>query len=225
MWSMLSHIFRLIILSALTACALFKSQDIQDKKIIQLLDFVRVTGEGKGRLGIDSHQYLFSYDALLQAKTDWILAANIPIHGEEVLIFSDIKKVKSKTDGRDPLEARIEKGISDYLKQRKRSPELAKVFMQELRGIIRFLLNKDLGLVVSCQSEGDEEYCQDSHNRYLVSVDAKKLSLKKSIGEFQIEYIAQNLTESFFRKSSVYLYSKDTTNKQDTLLSLELFWK
>jgi hypothetical protein len=225
MWNMLSHIYSLIILFAVSSCALFKSHNLQDKKTIQLFESVSVLGEGKGRLGIDSHQYLFSYDAILKDKNTWILAANIPIHGEEVLMFSDLQKDVVDAEGRDPLELRIERGIADYLKQRRKSSELAKVFIQELRGIIRFLLNKELGISVTCQAEADGEYCQDGRNRYFASSDSKKLSLKKTIGDFQIEYVAQNLTESIFRKSSVYLYSKNTINKQDTLLSLELFWK
>jgi hypothetical protein len=225
MGNMLSHILSLIFLFTFSSCALFKSHNIKDKKIVSLLESVRVIGEGKGRLGIDNHQYLFSFDAILKDKSTWILAANIPIHGEEVLIFADLLKPIVESEGRDPLELRIEKGIADYLKQKKQSPRLAGLFIQELRGIIRFLLNQELGIQISCQFEGEAEYCQDGHNRYLAEADAKKLSLKKNIGDFQIEYVAQNLTESIFAKSSVYLYSKNTNDKQDTLLSLELFWK
>jgi hypothetical protein len=225
MGNMLSHILSLKLLFLFTSCALFKSNSIQDKKIVSLLEAVSVIGEGRGRLGIDNHQYLFSYDAVLKDQTTWILAANIPIHGEEVLVFADLLKAKVDSEGRDPLEMRIEKGIADYLRQRKKSPRLAGLFIQELRGMIRFLLNKELGLKVSCQLEGKDEYCQDGQNRYLAVADAKKLSLKKNIGDFQIEYVAQNLTESIFTKSSIYLYSENPNNQQDTLLSLELFWK
>lgn len=225
MGNMLSHFYSLVILFSFSSCAFLKSHNLQDKKTTQLLDSISVIGEGKGRLGIDSHQYLFSYDAVLKDKKNWILAANIPIHGEEVLIFSDMMKEQVDAEGRDALELRIERGIADYLKQRRKSPTLAKMFIQELRGIIRFLLNKELGMKISCEARSDGEYCQDGYNSYLAQTDGKKLSLKKNMGEFQIEYAAQNLTESIFRKSSVYLYSKNTANKQDTLLSLELFWK
>ncbi len=219
---MLSRIYLLILFVTVSSCSLFKSQNIQEKKIEDLVSYLQGTGEGKGRLGINRQQYLFGFDALLKENNDWILAANIPLHGEEVLMLRNLEKVSVDEDKADGLEIRIQQGISDYLKSQKQSPHLSKDFLLELRTIMRLILHKKLGLELSCS----QKECRIGEAIYQVEATSKQLSLKRSLSkDFEIEFTAMNLTESIFRRSNIYLQSKNKSSSALTLLSLELFWK
>jgi hypothetical protein len=218
---MLRHTCPFFLLLILTSCSLFKSQNIQDKKITDLISILPGSGEGKGRLGINRQQYLFSFDALLKENNDWILAANIPLHGEEILMLRDLTKESVDEGEKDGLELRIEQDIGDYLKTKKQSPELAKTFLLELRRIMRFVLHKKLGLEVICS----QNECRIGEAVYQVEATSKQLSLKKSLSaDYEIEYAAMNLTDSNFKRSNVFLHSKNKSSSSPTLLSLELFW-
>ena len=213
--------FTLIFLFSLSACSLFKSQNIQDKKVTELVSYLQGEGEGKGRLGINQQQYLFSFDAILKENNDWLLAANIPLHGEEILVLSNLKNEKAD-ESREGLELRIERGISDYLRSKKQSPELAGKFLIELRRIMRLVLARKLNEPVKCT---DTE-CQMGDVVYQVEANSKQLSLKKSLSdEYEIEFAALNLTDSIFKRSNIFLHSKNKSKTTPALLSLELFWK
>ncbi|MBA2404285.1 MAG: hypothetical protein H0V66_05900 [Bdellovibrionales bacterium] len=219
---MLSRTYPFLILLLFTSCALFKSQNIQDKKVEELVSYLQGIGEGKGRLGINQQQYLFSFDAVLKDNSDWILAANIPLHGEEVLMLKDLKQEEAPVVEGDGLELRIEQGISEYLKSKKQSPEMARTFLLELRRIMRLVLHKKLGLEVACS----QTECRIGDAIYRVEASNKQLSLKKSLSEeYEIEFAAMNLTDSIFQRSNVFLHSKNKKSPTPILLSLELFWK
>lgn len=215
----------LFLLLLLQNCASFKTVNLKAQQSEALLASVKITGEGKGRLGIESNQYLFSFDALLKKPSDWILAANIPIHGEEILQFTNLTSEQTIEDSRDPFEVRIEQGIAQYLKDRKKDAKLAGIFLRELRSMVRFLLAKEMGMEVRCHPSEAAEVCELGSTSYQLSTSNTLLTLKKSITDsFQIEYVAQNLTDSIFRRGSIYLYSQNSHSKRETLLSLELFW-
>ena len=219
---MFGRIFFLTLLLALSSCALFKSQNIQEKKIEDLISYLQGTGEGKGRLGINRQQYLFGFDAILNENNDWILAANIPLHGEEVLKLQDLKQEEVNESMKDGLEIRIQQGISEYFKSQKQAPELGKTFLLELRRIMRLVLHKRLGLPVICS----KTECRIGEAIYQVEATPKQLSLKKSLSEdYEIEFTALNLTGPIFQRSNVFLHSKNKSSNTPTLLSLELFWK
>jgi hypothetical protein len=223
---MLSRSITLIFFLVLTSCSLFKTHNVQDKNVVDLLAALQGVGEGRGRLGIRQNQYLFSYDAILKENADWLLAAMIPVHGEEVLILPNLKvsTVTSRTDR--GLENRIEKGISDYLRAQKKSAALTRSFIQELRSIMRLILHRQLGLTLKCSSGQSPYKCTIDEVTYEIKVDSKQISINKKISdEYQIEFVAQNLTESFFSRSSFFLHTAHTSSKMTPLLSLELFWK
>lgn len=217
---MLSRIFSLLFIFSLCSCSLFKNQSIPNEKVETLLTFIKGEGEGKGRLGINHHQYLFGFDAILKENNDWILAANIPLHGEEILLLPNLK-LETSTQESQSLERRIELGISDYLKSQKKNPELARIFMLELRRLMRLVFAEKLGLDLKCT---DVE-CKMGEVVYQVKASSKQISLKKSLNDdYEIEFIAMNLTDSIFKRSSIFLHSKNKTSSSPTLLSLELFW-
>lgn len=218
---MLLRIFLSLILIQFSSCAFFVGSTLKDKKIEELINYLKGTGEGKGRLGINHHQYLFGFEAALKENHDWILAANIPLHGEEILLLKNLSQEKVAGDLEESLEARIEKGIADYLRSQKKSPKLAKIFLIELRRLMRLVLHAKLNLKVTCH--GNE--CKIGNSSYVVEAKSEELSFKKLLSsDFEIEYIAQNLTGSIFRRGNIFLHSKKPSQTQETLLSLELFW-
>lgn len=223
---MLSRFFFAILLTSLAACSLFKRSEVSDKKTIELLDAVIATGEGKGRLGIGKHQYLFSFEAVLKENKDWILAANIPLHGEEVLRLPNLALVDA-IGSEESLEIRIENGIRQYLMQQKQPPELAESFMRELRSLMRLIMHKQVGASLRCESqENGQHFCGIERLDYEALVAKEQLSLKKPLGDaYRIEFVAQNLTQSIFRRGSVFLHSQKATSNSAPLLSLELFWQ
>jgi hypothetical protein len=217
----LSRIHLLFLLLSLSSCSVFRSQNIQDKKIKDLLSYLQGTGEGKGRLGINRHQYLFSFDAILKENNDWLLAANIPLHGEEILILNDLKKEHELESSNNDLGHRIEEEIRAYLLSQNQSPDLAKSFLTEMRKIMRLVLHRKLGLEIMCL----EQECRIGETVYRVEATSKQLSLKKSLSDnYEIEFAALNLTDSIFRRSSIFLHSQNKQSPPSTLLSLELFW-
>jgi hypothetical protein len=219
---MLSRTCYLYLFLLLSSCSLFKGQNIQDKNIMDLVSYLRGTGEGNGRLSINRQQYLFGFDALLKQNDDWILAANIPLHGEEVLRLRDLRKESVGEVEQDGLELRIEQDISEYLRLQKQSPAMAKTFILEIRRIMRFVLHKKLGLEVTCS----KVECKIGDGIYRVETTSHQFSLKKSLSrDYEIEYSAMNLTDSNFRRSNIFLHSKNKSSPSKTLLSLELFWK
>ena len=218
---MLSRISLILLLLVISSCSLFKNQNIQDQKIDKLMAYLQAEGEGKGRLGINQNQYLFSFEALLKENNDWLLAANIPLHGEEILMFPDLSQESIDSDSEDGLELRIERGIAEYLKSKKQSPELARTFLIELRRIMRLVLHKKLNRAVTCSATE----CQMDGVVYQVGATSKQLSLKKSVSdEYEIEFAALNLTDSIFHRTNVFLHSKNKSSSSSPLLSLELFW-
>lgn len=219
---MLIRIYLLILLLTVNACSFFKNQNLQDKSIQDLITSLQGTGEGKGRLGINRQQYLFSFDALLNENKDWILAANIPLHGEEVLKLQNLSEEKVEEAMKDGLEIRIQHGLSEYFNSQTKAPQLGKTFLLELRRIMRLVLHKKLNLEVFCT----KTECRIGEAIYQVEATSKQLSLKKSLSEdYEIEFIAMNLTGPIFQRNNVFLHSKNKSSPVPTLLSLELFWK
>ena len=218
---MLSRVYSLFFLVLRTSCSLFQSQNIQNEKVETLINYIEGEGEGRGRLGINQHQYLISYEAVLKENHDWILAASIPLHGEEVLLLRDLKQ-ETLPESNEGLELRIQQGINDYLRSQNQSPELSRTFLVEFRRLMRMVFYKELGLRLDCQSN----QCRLDGSVYQVEATDKQITLKKSLSEdYEIEFVATNLTDSIFKRSNVFLHSKNKSPSSTPLLSLELFWK
>lgn len=219
---MLSQIFLILLSFFLFSCSLFKQQKPLDQNNLKLISYLKAVGEGRGRLGFEEQQHLFSFDAILKENTDWLLAVSIPLHGEEVLIFPNLKSSEMPSSTTNSLGSRIEQGISEYLKSKKQSSELTGKFLKELRSMIRLSLHRQLGIKVDCQPES----CEMEGQTYKVSSTSKQLLIKKLISEdHRIELVGENLTESFFSKMSFSLHSEKPSDKPKAILSLELFWR
>ncbi len=190
------------------------------KSIPELISSLKGEGEGKGRLGLGEHQYLFSFESLIKDDQDWILAASIPLHGEEILSLKNIREKTDSTKEYGRFELRMVRGIKDFLISQKKSPELADNFLQEFRSIIRLMLHRKLGLKIECESQ-----CRFEEQIYQLELTKSHLSFKKEIlKDYEIELVESNLTGSFFKRTSIFFRLKGASLSSPPLLSLELFW-
>ena len=207
-----------------SGCALFKgttSLKNQDKQ--KLLEAVKVTGEGKGRLSLGQNQYVFSVDSILNEDKDWILAVAIPLHGEEVMILPDLRKSFVTNAETETFEQRIKREFRARRLERAISSD---EFLKELRSLIRFIQGKDLGLTRHCDAQKDEMLCTLDGEKYLVSATEKKFYIQKFLGKGKtLEVVAKNLTDSFFSNTDFHLYTNGTEfTQREPAFSLELFW-
>ncbi|MGE3608693.1 MAG: hypothetical protein AB7I27_03815 [Bacteriovoracaceae bacterium] len=206
---------KLFLLILISSCSLFqKPSSLAEKDVLKVLDSVQLEGSGRGRLGVDQQQYLFSYDALLKENNDWILAVEIPLHGEEVMVLSNLKENSVKEIPNESFETRIERSLEG------RVPISGEKFVLELRTLVRFLLADQLKLTRTCQKNGTEYLCKQGENSYNVILKGQKLTIKKQIKDkLLLELVAENPSGPHFSRTSFFL--KDF----QTHLSLELFWK
>ena|SRR5690606_24763510 len=213
--------FLLFSLLLLSSCALFqKSTSLKQQPIEDILQMVRLTGEGRGRLGLDQNNYIFSYEALIKNGDDWLLAVSVPLHGEEVMLLTNLTSVQPDLSSPQSFEFRLQQEIDQrYWRQRLSG----KQYVQELRSMIRFLLAKHLGLKRECRQNNSDIYmCEMDGSNFELRVEKGKLRVKKNISaEHQLELLAENLTESFFARTNFLLLSQKGTS----IMSLELFWK
>ncbi len=197
------------------------AHNLDEKKIEELLAYFPAEGEGRGRLSLQKNQYLFGFEALLKQNDEWILATNIPLHGEEVLKFSDLKRSQETFKIRHGMELKIEKGIGDYLIGQKKNPRLAKIFLEELRSLVRLIVHRQLGIKMNCTMSS----CQIDESIYQIKSSPKQLSFKKKIQEgHEIEFVALSLKGTQFKRTSIFFRSINAADSSPPILALELFW-
>lgn len=206
---------RILILFLLASCSLFKGpQKIGSSDTQKVLASVKVTGEGKGRLHIRERQYLFGVESVLKDDRNWIMAVSIPLHGEEALIFPDLKDGSAEDPAMESFARRIDAGIRENFKG---SELTGKDFLVALRKTVRLLLAHKLGLQVSCT----ENVCKLDDEEFLIEREEKAIRIMTSFSGHKLVTTASNLTGPFFLHTQFRVTSPQV--KQD-LLSLELFW-
>lgn len=216
----------LLLLFLLCSCAALRPrQSLTQLDPEKLLDAVRVTGEGRGRLsfGQSESQYVFGVESLLNDQTDWIIAVSVPLQGEEVMVLPDLRHKEIQNDDLDSFEDRIQR---EFKKLKFVTPFSASDFLRELRSLIRFQLAGPLGLKRVCKVRQGQGECSFDGESFRLQLSEKELKINKSAtGGSLIQLRAQNLTDSFFKKVQISLYvstEKDKPNRPD--FSLELFW-
>lgn len=215
---------KLLALLLLCSCSLFKSQNTLDLKDTEkLINSVQVTGEGKGRLTLGQNQYLFSVDSVLNETNDWILAVTIPLHGEEVMILKDMKKVRVDDDESESFEKRISAEINRLNLGQKISGEQ---FIREMRSLIRFHLSSKLGLKRNCSMQQSDLICELGIEKFRVNLKKDVLHVENISYEGSgLKLIAANLTGPIFTKTTITLSSeKPHSPSSKSALQLELFW-
>ena len=216
----------LILITLFSSCALLKSHDLRTEKVEKLLDSIKTSGDGRGRLTLDQSQFVFGFEAILKENFDWLLAAEFPLHGEELLILKDLKS-ESMLEVQSDLQQRVEIGLKNYLKKNKKSPILADKFFGELHFLMQFLQSSNLGINRTCNKESEGQYICLVHDRkFLVEIrhDAIAISRPLSAG-FELKVIAENRQNSVFQRLNISFYSQSQINSKSPLMGLELFWK
>lgn len=216
---------QMTLLFFLASCALFKGQStLKNQDQEKLLSSVKILGEGTGRLGLGQSSYLFSVDSILKENYDWILAVTIPLHGEEVMIFPNLKQ-KVATEGEmQSFEQRIER---DFKKVGLNKIVSTEEFLKALRSLIRFNLAPVLGGKRNCKAHQKHMTCELDGEEFTVTTTDRELNINKSLGQGRmLQLDAKNLTDSFFEQTDIRLYSNEADSvKKNSSFSLELFWK
>jgi hypothetical protein len=193
-----------------------------------VLNSIRLEGEGRGRLNIDKHQYLFGFESALQENTDWVLAAAIPLHGEEAMTLKNLKKDEVQFEDPDALEARIQAGIDEYLRHQKNVPQnLGQKIIPGFRSLVRLVLATQLDVKKSCilSDKAGNYSCQQGSQSFFVQIVDKEIRIKKVLlGQYFIELTAEDLTDGFFSKNSFNFSTQTEDNKSSPILTFELFW-
>lgn len=194
----------------LVGCASSPLDKVPAKKRI---DYLSILGEGRGRLSVKKQQYVFSVDALLK-KTSWLLAASIPLHGEEVLELKNLERKSYVSHRSDSFEARVNHALEEIYPGKNYSEK----FILELRSFVRLILAHNLGLERSCTEdscvvEGDQFDLETIKNSFMVS--------KRDSNGFVMSLTGENLNNQIFEKLTFKIISPE----KESVLTLEFFWK
>jgi hypothetical protein len=156
---------------------------------------------------------------------DWIMAVNIPLHGEEVMSLPSMHLAQPERLSSDSFQLRIEAALAEYFRARPYlPPAMGQEFIKQLRSMIRLSLASRLNLPRECQAVEENQYnCQLDGENFQVRVAEKSLRIKKELPhEYVLELHAENLTGPIFARSNYFLHSKKISTP---ILGLELFWK
>lgn len=209
----------------LSSCALLQGEkSLKDFDQNKLLEAIQLTGEGRGRITLGESQYLFGFESALDENYDWILGVEIPLHGEEIMILSDLRKKDIKDPKVESFELRIAK---DYRRLKLNNILSTKEFIREFRSLVRFNESKKLGLKPICTSASEDLLCELDGEKYVISSTAKEFFVKKELKQgAMIVLSGAILTNSIFERTNLRLYSqKENFEQKKSALSLELFWK
>lgn len=216
---------QMTLLFLLASCAIFKGRPtLKNQDPEKLLASVKILGEGTGRLGLGQSSYLFSVDSILKENHDWILAVTIPLHGEEVMIFPNLKQRDATEGEMQSFEQRIKR---DFQKVGLNKIVTTEEFLKALRSLIRFNLAPSWGLKRSCNTHHNHLICELDGEEFKVSTTDREINISKSLGQGRmLQLDAKNLTDSFFEQTDIRLYSNEADSaKKNSSFSLELFWK
>ncbi len=194
---------------------------MMDKK--KLLEAVRVTGEGKGRLTFGESTYVFGVDSILNQEKDWILAVQIPLHGEEVMIMNDLRRESFPNEERETFELRMAKEFKRLGLDKKMGSD---EFLYEIRSLLRFVLAPELGLQRSCALRGKDLICEQGNHHYRIRTERKHFFIEKMPQhDYFLQIVAKNLTHSFFSQTDINIhFGKTQEGQASPSFSMEFFW-
>ena len=209
----------------LTSCAFLQgSSSLENVDKEKLLEAVKVTGEGRGRLSMGQSQFVFGFESLLKDNFDWVLAVSIPLHGEEAMILTDLREKQILDSQMESFEMRISK---EFKKLKLEQILTAEEFLKELRTLIRFNLATKWGGKRSCQEQQNVLVCELDGESFSVLSTSNELNISKSLGMGR--YIIQEakiLKDGSFERTDIRFYSqKNQIQTKNSVLALELFWK
>ena len=218
-------ILNMTLLFLLASCSLLsgpKSLKNEDKE--KLLEKIQLTGEGRGRLALGENQYVFGFESVLQENFDWILAVEIPLHGEEVMVLQDLKSKDVKKSSMKSFEMRLAR----ELRLRKLTDLLTpEEFLKEFRSLVRFNLARKWGQTPVCHKRQEMLDCELDNEKFLITSSDKEIFVTRELkrgGKIVLE--AKVMHDKMFERTDIRLYSsEENAIKKSSALSLELFWK
>lgn len=219
---MLKHMALLFLVSS---CAFFRGQPSlikMDKE--KLLASVKLTGEGRGRLTLGQTQYVFGVDSILNENHDWILAVQIPLHGEEVMILPDLRQKEIAEEEMESFEERIEK---EFNKLKLNKIITSQRFIEEMRSLVRFVLAPQWGGKRDCVARQEDMSCTLDGQKFLVNATDKEFIIEKSVEkEITLQVVAKNLSKSFFGQTDILLHTErsEKMKEKPSSFSMEFFW-
>jgi len=190
----------------------------------ELLQSVKLTGAGRGRLTLGESQYVFGVDSILNEDNDWIMAVQIPLHGEEVMILPDLTKKRMTNEETDSFEERIEREFERLDLNKIISAE---EFMHEMRTVIRFVLAPQWKGTRICVAQKQDMECELDREKFYLSTTDKEFIIKKYLKRgLELQIVAKNLTDSFFGRTDIRLHSEtdQKLKREASAFSLEMFW-
>jgi hypothetical protein len=213
----------LILLFLVLSCShLSGMKSLEDYNKFELLNSVRLTGEGKARLILGEKTLVLNVDSLISKDFDWILAMSLPLYGEEVLILPDLKN-----SSRHSEQVSLEKRLDQEARKLKLGTAFqGRLILAQLRDLLRFFHAQDLGLSRQCQVENNEWTCTLDEKNYRIEVQSHELvvtSLENMA--LPIAVVAKNLTSSNF--TNVMIKSEPPQSKNSNVannFSIEFFW-
>jgi len=214
----------LFLVSLISSCSFLKgTPSLKTIDTDRLLNSVKLTGEGRGRLTLGQGQHVFSVDSVINEEHDWIFAVSIPLHGEEVMILSDIKSHQMNLSEVSSFEERI---ANEFQRLKLNKILTTEKFMKELRLLIRFGLSSQWGQKRDCKPQQNETVCDLDGEKFIVQVLDTEIKIKKLLGQGKsLQIVAKNLTDSFFQKTDIILFLNDDQEvKKVSPFSLEIFW-
>ncbi len=203
-----------------SSCSSFEK--VKSTNIDELLNSIKVTGEGKGRISTPRGQHLFSCDAILKEDHTWMLSIMIPLQGEELMILPQLEKKIPSDKTMDKFEWRIEEELKKVDIHHKLKPFQV---IQGIHSMLRFVLGRELKLTRDCFVENNVNRCDLENEKFIIEKKETSMQIGYELNaDYDILLVAENLTNSFFGRTSFYVISKNKNYKFDSVIALEFFW-
>lgn len=175
-----------------SSCSLFQTSELS-QDLSSDIQRVCLDNSGRGRLIINNHKYVFSFESMLsEDEHKWIMGLNFPIYGEELLeVHWDENR---KVDYKASFENRVlkdKKGVD---------PELLNLFLENWSKFVFEIINLKQGKNKNAQY------------KWTTSKDSLEVqTIIKNIGLAKITF--QNLVEdNYFGRFDVVLQNKNEDN-------------
>lgn len=212
------QIFAIFTLLFTVSCA---HENVRNKNILNLIKEVRITGEAKCRLTLYEKQNLFSCESLVN-NSSWFLSYLIPFQGEGIIEFPQInrKEISKRLmiDSHNLINEHLEKsGATNKIS--------SKSLMQALHTTIRFLNVLSVISTKACYQDKIGLKCSFDDQEFLIKNFSTGLHISSTNQNLNLQILAEHLGENGFSKTSIFIHQEKNSERSDTILSLEFFWK
>jgi len=209
-----------LIFLLVSSCSSFEK--VKSANVEEWLNSIKVTGEGKGRMSTPRGQHLFSCDAILKDDHAWILSIVIPLRGEELMILPQLEKKNPNDQTMEKFEWRIGEELKKVDIHHKLKPSQV---IHGIHSMLRLVLGRELKLSRDCFVDNNVNQCDLENEKFIIEKKETSIHISYDLSEnYKIVLVAENLTNSFFRRTSFYVISKHQNYKFDSIIALEFFW-